>query len=69
MAAAVRRLGSREREVLALRFGGDLRGPEIAELLEISVANAQQILSRALRKMRRILEAERSGSVGPRLGS
>ena len=50
--SGIRRLGSREREVLALRFGGDLRGPEIAELLEISLANAQQILSRALRKLR-----------------
>lgn len=55
--SAVRRLGSREREVLALRFGADLRGPEIAEVLGISLANAQQILSRALRKMRRILES------------
>ncbi len=43
---------------MALRFGGDLRGPEIAELLEISLANAQQILSRALRKLRRQLRAE-----------
>jgi RNA polymerase sigma-70 factor (ECF subfamily) len=48
----IRRLSSREREVLALRFGGDLRGPEIAELLGISLANAQQILSRAIRKLR-----------------
>jgi RNA polymerase sigma-70 factor (ECF subfamily) len=55
---AVQRLGSREREVVALRFGADMRGPEIAELLGISLANAQQILSRALRKMRRILETE-----------
>ena len=60
--SAVRRLGSREREVLALRFGGDLRGPEIAELLQISVANAQQILSRALRKLRRDLERAKEGS-------
>jgi RNA polymerase sigma factor (sigma-70 family) len=50
--AAIKRLRRREREVLALRFGGDLRGPEIAELLGISLANAQQILSRALRKLR-----------------
>jgi RNA polymerase sigma factor (sigma-70 family) len=53
---ALRRLERREREVLALRFGGDLRGAEIAEVLGISLANAQQILSRTLRKLRRELE-------------
>ncbi|MDP9244980.1 MAG: sigma-70 family RNA polymerase sigma factor, partial [Chloroflexota bacterium] len=50
--AAVRALGRRERDAIALRFGADMRGPEIAQLLDISVANAHQILSRALRKMR-----------------
>ena len=58
--AAIQRLSSREREVVALRFGGDLRGPDIAQVLGLSLANVQQILSRALRKVRR--ELERSGS-------
>ena len=56
ISAAIGRLSRREREAVALRFGGDLRGPEIAEILGISLANAQQILSRALRKMRADLE-------------
>jgi RNA polymerase sigma-70 factor (ECF subfamily) len=60
---AISRLGRREREVIALRFGGDLRGPEIAEMLDISLANAQQILSRALRKLHTALhELEHLGS-------
>jgi DNA-directed RNA polymerase specialized sigma24 family protein len=42
--------------VIALRFGGDLSGSEIAELLELSIANVQQILSRSLRKLRATLE-------------
>ncbi len=50
-------LGEREREVLALRFGGDLTGPEIAELTGLSLANVQQILSRSLRKLRGVLDA------------
>lgn len=54
--AALGQLSDREREVIALRFGGDLSGPEIAELLGISLANAQQILSRSLRKLRSLLE-------------
>jgi RNA polymerase sigma-70 factor (ECF subfamily) len=50
-------LGPRERELIALRFGGDLTGPEIAELTGLSLANVQQILSRSLRQMRASLDA------------
>jgi RNA polymerase sigma factor (sigma-70 family) len=49
-------LGTREREIIALRFGGELRGPEIAEVTGLSLANVQQILSRSLRRMRLALE-------------
>jgi RNA polymerase sigma factor (sigma-70 family) len=55
--AALGILDERERELLALRFGGDLSGAEIADLTELSVANVQQILSRTLRKLRAHLEA------------
>ena len=61
LAAALDGLRERERSVLALRFGADLPTPEIADLLDLSVANVQQILSRALRKLRR--ELERKGLV------
>src|SRR5205823_6979315 len=47
LSAALERLRDRERSVLALRFGGDLRTAEIAEMLDLTVANVQQILSRA----------------------
>jgi RNA polymerase sigma-70 factor, ECF subfamily len=57
--AALAHLGDRERELIALRFGGDLSGPEIAELTGLSLANVQQILSRSLRRLRS--ELERSG--------
>ena len=60
LASALARLRNRDREVLALRFGADLRTAEIAELLELSVANVQQILSRTLRRLRVELDA-RSG--------
>lgn len=49
-------LGQRERELVALRFGGDMTGPEIAELTGLSLANVQQILSRTLRQLRAELE-------------
>lgn len=56
---ALARLSERDREVIALRFGGDLTGPEIAALLGLTLANVQQILSRSLRKLRGSLEPER----------
>jgi RNA polymerase sigma factor (sigma-70 family) len=56
-------LSEREREVIALRYGGDLTGQEIASLLDLSLPNVQQILSRSLRKLRTLLSAE--GSVHP----
>ena len=54
---ALATLGERERALIALRFGGDLTGPEIAELTDLSLANVQQILSRGLRKLRSELVA------------
>lgn len=53
---ALGQLGEREREIIALRFGGDLSGPEIAELTGLTLANVQQILSRSLRRLRTLLE-------------
>jgi len=58
LAEALGRLSRRERGILALRFGADLRGPEIAELLDMSLANVQQTMSRALRRLRKQLESE-----------
>ena len=49
-------LADRDREVLALRFGGDLTGAEIAGLTGLTQANVQQILSRSLRRLREELE-------------
>ena len=61
---ALAKLGEREREVLALRFGGDLTGPEIAAMMDLSLANVQQILSRSLRKLRGMLESRAVEEVG-----
>jgi RNA polymerase sigma-70 factor (ECF subfamily) len=58
LASALEGLVPREREIIALRFGGDLAGPEIAELTGLTLANVQQILSRALRRLRaRLVES------------
>jgi RNA polymerase sigma factor (sigma-70 family) len=57
LAEALAALVPRDREILALRFGGDLSGPEIAELTGQSLANVQQILSRSLRRLRSSLDS------------
>jgi RNA polymerase sigma-70 factor (ECF subfamily) len=60
LAEALATLSPRDREIVALRFGADLAGPEIAEATGLTVANVQQILSRSLRKLRTRLESPAS---------
>lgn len=54
---ALSRLSGRDRELIALRFGGDLNGPEIAEMTGMQLAAVQQALSRALRRIRAEMES------------
>jgi RNA polymerase sigma factor (sigma-70 family) len=53
---ALAELEPRARELIALRFGADLAGGEIAALTGLTVGNVQQILSRSLRHMRASLD-------------
>jgi RNA polymerase sigma-70 factor (ECF subfamily) len=62
LVSALATLDVRDREILALRYGGDLSGAEVAEIMGLSVANVQQISSRALRKLRELLERSASGA-------
>jgi RNA polymerase sigma factor (sigma-70 family) len=50
-------LSARDRELVALRFGAGLNGPELAELTGMELNAVQQALSRALRRMRSALES------------
>lgn len=62
---ALGELSERERELIALRFGGDLTGPEIAGITGLSTDNVHQILSRSLRRLRTELEAEAGHDSSP----
>ena len=53
-------LSAEEREAVALRFGGDLSVPEIAELTGNSLTTMEGRVYRALRKLR--VELEEPGS-------
>jgi RNA polymerase sigma-70 factor (ECF subfamily) len=63
LAAALAQLSDREREIVALRYGADLTGPEIAGLKGLTLANVQQILSRSLRRMRTAIEESRASAI------
>lgn len=62
---ALGRLGKRQRELVALRYGADLTGPEIAELTGLSLSNVQQILSRSLKRLRAELDSAAPGQDPP----
>lgn len=62
LSGALMALSERDREVVALRFGGDMRGEQIAAALGLTLANVHQILSRSLRKLRASLEQRAPGT-------
>jgi RNA polymerase sigma factor (sigma-70 family) len=68
LAAAVRQLGDRDQELVALRFGADLTAAQIAALLEMETNAVEVALHRALGRLRSILESETfEGAITPRV--
>ncbi len=55
--AAMLRLDERSRDLLALRFGADLKARQIAEVLEMKTNAVEVALHRALGRLQEILEA------------
>jgi RNA polymerase sigma-70 factor, ECF subfamily len=56
LAGAMRVLGDRERELVALRYGADLSAPEIGKLLELQPGTVRVALHRALGQLREALD-------------
>jgi RNA polymerase sigma-70 factor (ECF subfamily) len=54
--AAINRLDDRSRDLLALRYGADLRAREIAAVLGIKTNTVEVALHRALARLRQLLE-------------
>ncbi|GAA4832399.1 sigma-70 family RNA polymerase sigma factor [Paenibacillus vulneris] len=52
---ALEALSARERNLIALKFGAQLKNTEIAELLHITVDNVGVILYRSMKKLRKTL--------------
>lgn len=57
-------LNTREREVLALRYGADLEASQIGAMLGLSTENVHQIASRSLRKLRATASAPATDGTG-----
>ncbi len=62
VAAAVSRLGDRERELVALRYGADLSAREIARLLEMKTNAVEVALHRTVGRLRAELSSDSSVS-------
>jgi RNA polymerase sigma-70 factor (ECF subfamily) len=57
LAAAIGRLGERDQELIALRFGADLTAAQIAQVLDAQTNAVEVALHRALGRLRALLEA------------
>lgn len=66
VAAAVETLDDRGRELIALRYGADLRAREIGEVLGMKTNAVEVALHRALARIRAELEETPAGSRPPR---
>lgn len=55
---AIKILNTRERNIIALKFGANLKNVEIAEVLNLSESNVGVILYRSMKKLKKELEKE-----------
>ena len=58
LAAALARLSDRDRELLAMRYGADMKAAEIAQLLESTTNAVEVAVHRALRRLRTVMESD-----------
>lgn len=63
--AALASLAERDQELLALRYGADLRARDIADLLDMTTNAVEVALHRALDRLRTALEAEETAGARP----
>jgi RNA polymerase sigma-70 factor (ECF subfamily) len=65
LAAAVAELEDRDRELVALRYGADLKAGQIAELLGLKTNAVEVALHRALKRLRERLEPSEPAEPSP----
>lgn len=52
---ALKHLNERERALVSLKYGAELKNTEIAQLMDLSESNVSVILCRSLKKLKKIL--------------
>lgn len=62
LAAALGQLSDRDRELLAMRYGADMKAAEIAQVLESTTNAVEVAVHRALQRLRTIMEKEASAA-------
>ena len=65
VASALAELGSRDQELIALRYGADLTAAQVGVRLGLSTNAAEVALHRALGRLRELLEPDRDRPVRP----
>ncbi len=58
LSKALNTLSARERNIVALRFGGNLKNREIAEILDLTESNVGVTLYRTMRKLKNEMKGE-----------
>jgi RNA polymerase sigma-70 factor (ECF subfamily) len=66
LGAAVSRLGERERELIALKYGADLTARQIGELLGLQTNAVEVALHRALGRLRETLDPGKTSTTSSR---
>jgi RNA polymerase sigma factor (sigma-70 family) len=62
LTAALERLSEHDRELLAMRYGADMKAAQIALVTQTSTNSVEVALHRALRRLRAVLDQEEPGS-------
>jgi RNA polymerase sigma factor (sigma-70 family) len=58
LTAALEHLSEHDRELVAMRYGADMKAAQIAQVMETSTNSVEVALHRALRRLRDVLERE-----------
>ena len=58
LTAALEQLSDHDRELLAMRYGADMKAAQIAQVMQTSTNSVEVALHRALRRLRDVLERE-----------
>lgn len=65
LTAALEHLSERDRELLAMRYGADMKAAQIAQVLGTTTNGVEVALHRALRRLRDVMEEEPDGQSAP----